>query len=44
MTLSSNSFCNVVSVLTADGGFNGYAGTMSNNDCQMDANGHAVPY
>ena len=44
MELTSNSFCDVVSVLTQDGGFNGYPNTMSNNTCQMGTSGYAVPY
>ncbi len=43
MTVSNNSYCNVLSFLTQDGGFNGWPGVSTNNSCVQGAAGYAEP-
>ena len=42
MSLTDNSYCDVVTWLTKDGGFNGWPGTQSGNSC-VESGGYAAP-
>jgi Right handed beta helix region len=41
MTLNDNSYCDVLTFLTEDGGFNGWPGVDSDNSCVKGASGYA---
>jgi hypothetical protein len=43
MTLTNNSYCDVLSFLTQDGGFNGWPSVNSGNSCVQGPSGYALP-
>jgi hypothetical protein len=42
MSLTQNSYCDLIAFLTQDGGFNGWPGTNSGNVCAKGSNGYAM--
>jgi hypothetical protein len=43
MTLTDNSYCDVLTFLTQDGGFNGWPGVATGNSCIEEMSGYAQP-
>ena len=43
MTLTNNSYCDVLSFLTQDGGFNGWPSVNSGNSCVQGPSGYGLP-